>query len=326
VKPLAALPLSALLLLTAPAGAQGSLPVSAASALAANQLHDGRLLDAGWRLAAGNAPFCASTSLQIGLLLQDVMLFDQPALARRTLGMAGDFTIAAVAQDSPAALGALVPSQEVVAVGNQALAALPAGQPGDFRRLGKVEALMESTLAKHGTVDLTLREADGSLSQRSIAGVRACRGRFELRNSGARAEADGERILIGRDFAAHLPAADWLSDAEFAGIVAHEFAHVILAHGAWLDRAGRDDAEIRRTEREADRLAIWLLANAGYDPVPFAQLLGDWGRRGRNGPPRSPTHDEWAARAAQARTEVAAMRAALLARGVADWSRDFHRE
>lgn len=316
----------ALLVLAGPGGADAHAPVNAAAALAENQLHDGLLLDAGWRLAVGNAAFCSDATPQIGLLLQDVMLFDRPALARHTLALSGDIAIAAVAQGSPAAKAGLAPGQEVVSINHHPLSAFAAGKPGDYHRLGQIEALLHIALARDGIVSLTVRDSNGALRQFDIPAVPACRGRFELRNSGARAEAEGGRILIGRNFAAAMPAADRLGEAEFAGVVAHEFAHVLLGHEAWLKQADATDMEIRKTEREADRLAVWLLANAGYDPLPFAQLLQEWGARGRNGPPQVATHDDWPERAALARTEIAAMQAILLAHGAADWSRDFRRE
>ena len=36
---------------------------------------------------------------------------------------------------------------------------------------------------------------------------------------------------------------------------------------------------MRRTEREADRLMPWLLANAGYDPAAAARFWRQWGKK-----------------------------------------------
>ena len=85
------------------------------------------------------------------------------------------------------------------------------------------------------------------------------------------AGAQGSMVSITSAFADY--AAD---DAELAAIVAHELAHNILQHRARLDAAkvsrgigrsfGKSRKAILATEIEADRLSIWLLANAGYEP------------------------------------------------------------
>lgn len=159
-----------------------------------------------------------------------------------------------------------------------------------------------------------------------MAGIPACPGRFELRTQGAKAQADGERVLIGRRFGEAKRSSDILEENEFAAVVAHEFAHNLLGHGAWLDRVGRSWDNIRRTEREADRLSVWLLANAGYDPAGAVRLMRGWGRRNDLGFLRMPTHDGWDERASSMEGELGSMRTSMARRGAADWSRDFVRE
>ena len=75
-----------------------------------------------------------------------------------------------------------------------------------------------------------------------------------------------------------------------AAVLAHEFAHNVLKHRAWHEaNGGRKRASVRLTEREADRLSPWLLANAGLDPrggVEFfkgegCERCGTTGYRGR---------------------------------------------
>jgi predicted Zn-dependent protease len=80
-------------------------------------------------------------------------------------------------------------------------------------------------------------------------------------------------------------------------------------------------AAVRRTEREADRLSVWLLANAGHDPEAAPRMIR------RLGPhslfvTASPTHGKASTRAREMLAEIADLRAAP----DQDWSRRFVRE
>jgi predicted Zn-dependent protease len=78
---------------------------------------------------------------------------------------------------------------------------------------------------------------------------------------------------------------------------------------------------VRRTEREADRLAVWLLANAGYDPeaaVQMTQLLRPRGLFVM----AAPSHGSTSARVRDIAAEIAALRAAP----DANWALRFRRE
>jgi predicted Zn-dependent protease len=87
------------------------------------------------------------------------------------------------------------------------------------------------------------------------------------------AGADGERVRVTSGLIAFL-----VNDDELAAVAAHELAHNQLGHPALLDglKKGRAKA-LRTTEIEADQLAIWLLANAGYDPRAAVRM---WQRLG----------------------------------------------
>ncbi|MET0247186.1 MAG: M48 family metallopeptidase, partial [Sphingomonas sp.] len=72
---------------------------------------------------------------------------------------------------------------------------------------------------------------------------------------------------------------------QVAAMLAHEFAHNILRHRIRLEAAGvrrgifgqlgRSARLIRQTEVEADRLSVYLMANAGYPP---AAIVTFWTR------------------------------------------------
>ena len=140
----------------------------------------------------------------------------------------------------------------------------------------------------------------------------------ETGTAGKRASADGKRIVIGRALVEDLPEDDLL-----AAVLAHELAHNLLGHRVRLDAEGRTWGNIRATEREADRLSVWLLASAGYDPRAAVRFFERWGPKNDFGIFTTPDHDRWRSRIKQIEAELVRMEAARRARGVADWSRDF---
>ncbi|WP_324261916.1 hypothetical protein U4960_01855 [Altererythrobacter sp. H2] len=285
------------------------------------QQRDQALFHAGWRLVTGNAPFCTRTVPATGLLLHDAATYPDPPAARAALGLAGDVAVQAVAAGSPAArsnvpVGATLKRLEA----RDLAAAFPPSQP-PWQRLLEIEAALEQALARAGEAKLTWEEAGGSLASAAVRSVPACHSRFEVTGIGERAAADGERVLVGDRF----PGFDW-PEEEFAAAVAHELAHNLLGHRAWLDRHGRSRSNVRRTEEEADRLAPWLLANAGYDPAAAVRMMRRWGPDHGGGLLRKRTHAGWDERAEMIAGELPLIDRARASEGRADWSRYFRRE
>jgi len=280
---------------------------------------DQRLQDAGWRLARGNVGFCPWVVPAIGLQLQDMASYGAPAIARTALGLAGDFAVETAAEGSPAALsGAFRRNREIAALDRLDPNGWPAGEAMDWHRLKWVHDHIEAMLAEHGGIAVTF--ADGEVVR--LAPVEVCATRFELMGEGDKAVADGNRVVIGIDF----PAFAYPEDAVFAALVAHEFAHNVLEHDAWLDRHGRSRRNLRRIEREADRLIPWLLANAGYDPAAGVTFMTRWGRRHDAGILMLRNHDGWDERAEFIAAELPLVQSLMADAGRADWRRHFRRE
>jgi membrane-associated protease RseP (regulator of RpoE activity) len=297
------------LLLAAPARAD------VGPALATLMAEDARLQSLGWGLARANAPFCADAPPGVGLLLLDAANFRDPSAIRAALGLSGDIAVGAVAAGSPAARAGLRAGEEVLAINGEPMDRLAHTAPGDPLRLAGLHQRIEQALAAHGAIALTLSDRTVTLT-----GEPACASRFELALSGRRAVAEGSRVVIGRDALNANPV-----DAEAAVIVAHELAHNVLRHRLRLEAGGRLTAEVRRFEREADRLAVWLLANAGHDPQAAIRLAEGWLRAGDKGVFRAPTHDGWQARRDLMAREVEAIAQARKAQpqGPLDWRRRF---
>jgi len=280
---------------------------------------DQRLQDVGWRLARGNVGFCPKVVPSIGLQLQDMASYGVPEIARAALGLTGDFAVQTAARGSPAALsGAFVRNREIVRLERLDPNTWPAGKAMDWQRLVWAHDHVEAMLAEHGGIAITF--ADGTVER--LAPVETCATRFELMGEGETAVAPGTRVVIGIDF----PAFAYPEDDVFAALVAHELAHNVLEHSAWLDRNGRSRRNVRRTEREADRLIPWLLANAGYDPEAGVTFMTRWGSRHDAGWLMIRKHDGWDERAAFIAAELPLVAAAMARDGRADWRTQFRRE
>ena len=283
------------------------------------QVDDLRLQSLGWRLAVANAPFCEHAAPAIGLLLQDMANYSEPARMRAAAGIAGDVAVEAAVPGAPGALAGLSANDEITAIDGQAMSALLPVKANSWQRLAGLHDLIDAALARDGAVRIAWRSANGATHDTAIKGALACPTRFELLDGGGRAVADGKRVLFGRNFAGF-----GLAEDEIAAAIAHEFAHNLLAHRAWLH--GRRTAKnIRLTEREADRLMPWLLANAGYDPNAAVRFFHKWGPGNDGWIFRAPTHDGWDERADFVEGELPKIAALKTVGAPADWRTHFTR-
>lgn len=294
-----------------------SLPAERA-AIGRFQAADQRLQDVGWKLVRGNAEFCERVIPSIGLQLQDLASYGSPEVARAALGLTGDFAVQTAARGSPAAAaGVFDVNREITVIGLLRLNELDAGERLDWRRLKLVHDYIDAALAQNNAAEFAFADRRPV----RVSPVDVCATRFELMGDGRRAVADGNRVVIGIEFPAFA-----YTEEVFAGVVAHELAHNLLSHSAWLDRNGRRMGNVRRTEREADRLMPWILANAGYDPVGAQRFMEEWGPRHDGGLFRDRSHDGWDERAEFIAAEIPQIRALMESEGKADWSVHFRRE
>jgi len=286
--------------------------------LARYQAREQRLQDLGWRLVSGNASYCDEAQLSIGLTLQDMTGFGSPDAARAALGLKRDFAVQSAAVGSPSANAGLSANQEVNGIADQDPNLWPADRRRDWKRLKRAHDLIDTELAGRGAVEIAL-ESDPKINR--ISGKPTCATRFELASNDRGARAEGTRVLVGEDFVGFEYA-----DEELAAALAHELAHNLLHHRAWLDAHGRKQKNIRLTEREADRLMPWLLANAAFDPNSAARFMETWGPRHDGGIFRARTHDGWDERLEAIQAEIKLVNARMSESGAADWKQYFRRE
>jgi hypothetical protein len=320
--PVLALMLAAAALSAAPAASETPPRIDYAAeraAIARFQDADQRLQDVGWRLAAANAAYCSRVVPSIGLQLQDMASYGAPQIARAALGLKGDFAVETAARGSPAALsGAFARNREIAMLERFDPNQWPAGGAMDWQRLVRAHDHVDAMLTEHGGI--AVRFADGE--EVRVQPVAVCATRFELMGEGRKAVADGARVVIGIDF----PAFAYPQEEVFAALVAHELAHNVLGHDAWLDRKGRSDRNVRRIEREADRLIPWLLATAGYDPEAGVTFMTRWGSRHDAGLRLRRNHEGWDERAEAIAAELPKVRELMAREGKADWAAHFRRE
>ena len=300
-----------------------ALPAQAAredASLTKLQARDRQLFATGWRLATANAPFCEGAAPKLGLSVLDAGGFGDSAAVRAKLGLAGDLAAGAIAPESPAAKAGLQVNDTLIALnGTNLVAQFPRAKPA-WQRLIDVTAAFDAAAAT-GPVTVTYRHGESSPQTVTVSGIPACPTRFEVLDSGSAAKAEGTRVIFGVSF----PGFDY-PEAEFAAAVAHEFAHNLLGHRKLLDARGRSLGNVRLTEREADRLMPWLLANAGYDPNAALTFMQRWGPRHDGGLFRNRNHEGWDERAEAIAAEIEGMTPHLASEGRADWAKHFVRE
>ncbi|NYF31201.1 M48 family metallopeptidase [Sphingopyxis sp. JAI108] len=303
-------PILAVLMLSiaAPSTAASAEP-SPYSALAAAET---RVAAIGFRLTTENAAWCPVRQPQFGWIWGDPRLYNAD---RRTEALdaygADDQThafIAAVTPASPAASAGVAVGTSVTGIGE---APVPDGESDHpFARITAIE----TTLAALPT-DAALALHTGAGRTMDVMPKPGCVSDFRVEaNEKPGAVADGRMVLVNQGLVDFSP-----DDEELAAAIAHELAHNILRHRARLDAAGvnrglakqfgRNARMFKQTEIEADRLSVWLLAGAGYDPAAAARFWSRFGQRKGRPMFQASTHPSWRDRVAALEAEAATIAA-----------------
>jgi hypothetical protein len=306
-----ALPLFAALLSLAatPAAASASAEPSYAGWAAI----EARVATIGFRLTTANAAWCPARQPQFGWIWGDPRLYEagrrSEALAAYGASDRDAPFVAAIANASPAATAGMRVGMAVLGIEGRPVPEGEGSHP--FARITALETYLGGLPAE---TPVAFDVGGGSAIR--ITPVPGCIGDFRVEPSAkAGAVADGRMILVNYGLAQF--AAD---DDELAAAIAHELAHNVLRHRARLDAAGvdrglgkqfgRNARLFRQTEVEADRLSVWLLAGAGYDPAAAARFWTRFGQRKGRPFVQAGTHPRWRDRVASLEAEAAAIAAA----------------
>ncbi len=274
---------------------------------------DLRLANIGYWLASANAPYCERRERNPGWVIHDERQYPDREVAR-----------AAFVFRTPVAVSAVVPGGPADAMGVKAGDGVVGLNDGVFsihtevqhrpsaERMETIQKALRAAMTANGRIRLTLETADGQ-KQITLAPPAICASRFwvDAKNKlDAGADGDGVRVTDG------LMAFTANDDAELAAVVAHELSHNLLGHHERLNAVKRRTSEILATEIEADRLSVWLMANAGYDPNAALRFAERYGRKTGLGIFADGTHLRWKNRAKVMRAEIDLMQNAKKQNGL----------
>lgn len=271
----------------AAAGCNGGPPREAASDPAASPearldgltALDARVAAVSWSLAKANADLCPVSRQRAGWTLQSASQYgaELRPLAERRFGLDGDLPGILVAPaGSPAAKAGLAPGDLIVAVNGQPLAA-GAGATESYEGLKANIAVVDGALAR-GPAQLTVRRAGVERAVHLRPELACAYGTQVDISDSARSRFDGRFVFITNTMA--LLAGN---DDELAFALGHELAHGVLEHRTQADVTGVKGASnwaisMRRglslsAEADADKMAVYLVARAGFDPYQGIEFL-----------------------------------------------------
>jgi hypothetical protein len=237
-----------------------------------------------YRLALGGRGQCSDSFPLTGLLFHHLAEYepkDRPTMIARH-GLDRGLGILSVIADSPAAGAGLVAGDVLLSANGRAF---PAGaaiarerKPKKWRRLADAAELQLEAALRGGLAKLVVLR-QGKEVPVTLGAESACLGRVRLaRSTQTNAFANGHQVVMTTAMLAFLK-----SDDELAVVLGHELAHNILRHPSFRDDKGLPDegllhalgvkpSRVWRSEEEADRLGLRLMAAAGYDldaALPF---------------------------------------------------------
>jgi Zn-dependent protease with chaperone function len=281
--------------------------------ITALQSADARVGTIAYRLQTANVALCSDVEPLAGFEVQTIAQYqpDVRAAVTAQTGIGRQPNVKVIIADGAADRAGLKIGDTLTAInGTPTPDDLPVR--ASYASLAKAQHMIDDALKKPPIILSIIRGASEHTIE--ISGIPGCASRVEVATGkGLRARADGSLVQISStlvDFAEN--------DNELAAIVAHELSHNILHHhlrfatekvsrGVFAG-LGKNGEELRKSEYEADRLGVWLVARAGYDITAIEPLWSRLGRHMGHTTILGSTHPDWKDRTAQVSAAVAEIR------------------
>lgn len=291
---------TALLLLCVGVAVQASTKSEDVEAYGELVKQDLRLASVGYRLAAANSAFCRVRAPNAGWVLHDIAQYPDEATARAAFGFDQPVQVAAVVAGGPADRAGIKAGDNFVGMDDATIywPSMPVGKTG-YERMASFKQLVAERWG--GGVGLAVKfSRAGAVKKTRLVAKPICASDFWVdTKSKLDAGADGEKVRVTSGL---MLFAD--TDNELAAAVAHELSHNLLGHRERLNAAKRRSSEILATEIEADRLSVWLMANAGYEPAAALRFAERYGRKTGLGIFSDGTHLRWKNRVKVMQAEI----------------------
>ena len=246
---------------------------------------DQRVARVAWRLSAANTDLCPVVRRSAGWALHSARQYSlalRPHAVAR-FGLRGDLPgVLAAPPGSPAAAAGLRRGDLLLAVNGVPLQPGASGAEAAYEGLEANIRTVDAAMADGSTIFTVARDAQ--TFDVTVQPRRACGYEVQLNPSDElNARADGRRLFISTALAGFAE-----NDDELAVILGHELAHHVLRHRSWSETGGaarqaNDEAWAAEggeggAEQQADRVGLYLLARAGFDPAvaaPFWRRFGE---------------------------------------------------
>lgn len=266
---------------------------------------DLRLATVGYHLAKGSADFCRNKWRNPGWVLHDERQYPDLGLARRVFIFRQPISIAALVVDGPAHRAGLIAGDGLFGVDGSVVWYGPAPkrhQPSS-ERIDGLRDKFATRLSEGRPIPFQIDTANGRRDF-LLDSPAICASDFWVDARAKRdAGADGAWVRVTSGLIDYVQ-----DDDELAAVVAHEMAHNLLDHRPLIEATKSGKTKIiKATEAEADRLSVWLMANAGYDPEAAITFWQRYGKATGLGIFSAPTHYRWQTRVAMLREEIGLM-------------------
>jgi hypothetical protein len=256
----------------------------AQAAAAGNETAAARVNRLGYRLSSANLALCRAPAKTGGFVVQALDQYDRGMrdYARIASDLDEHVAVLAIAPDSPAQRAGLAVDDRLIAVNGRPLpvaASLPAA--GSYATVEAALAMIQQAFERGDARFDVVR--GGVRRQILIRPEPGCAVRVQLVPASRReAFADDRYASVSTAMERYAAA-----DPELAFVIAHELAHGFLRHEALLGAhrrgglfgGGRAPTSlVRETERQADHVALYMLARAGFEIAGIPAFLRRFAR------------------------------------------------